>query len=117
MIELVERCEKATGPDLTLDAAIEKVVGAEHYTTALLSVTLCYTASLDAAMTLVPEGWSIVVGTYGEQRMPFARLFPPDYANSPLEHQESNDCANMAIALCAAALRSRSTITSETKEG
>lgn len=77
LIALAERVEKAEGPDRELDALIEAVrrsvpkpgvngwiaVGDRHYerlipgTTAVeYFVVRRYTASLDAAMTLVPEG-------------------------------------------------------------
>lgn len=45
LIDLAERCEKATGPDKVLDFDIADAVGACY----------SYTASLDAAVTLVPE--------------------------------------------------------------
>lgn len=78
LIALAERCEAATGPDRALDATIVATVriGTEHEWAykhpAWISDSsgrvhlekngpsfsaAAYTASLDAAMTLVPEGW------------------------------------------------------------
>lgn len=128
LLELAERCEKAEGPDWELDCAISlalvvppegcKAVPSKLSSQAGLIVdrvgrvhgTVDYqpfTVSLDVAMALAPDGWAVIVGAYPDARKPFARLFPPDYANSPLEHQESNDCASHALALCAASLRAR----------
>lgn len=81
MLELIERLEKATGPDRELDAVIWLAVtpGATRrsstvksskglwpdYTidetrdaNGILVIVPAFTASLDAALTLVPEGWS-----------------------------------------------------------
>ena len=56
MIELAERCEAATGPDRDLDGDIHALlVGAPHRHQ-IPSTWPFYTASLDAAMSLVPEG-------------------------------------------------------------
>lgn len=69
LLELAERCEKASGPDRELDAAIAavsgyRVVDEGHplgrccYDRNGISIVLPrYSASLDAAMTLVPADW------------------------------------------------------------
>lgn len=52
--ELIERVERLTGEDRFCDSAIYKAM---HGKSAVLLRWLpCYTASLDAAVTLVPEG-------------------------------------------------------------
>ena len=67
-MSLIERLRLAQGPSRELDAEIAKMVGAphgpwEHVTVETRSISYvdeqapAYTASLDAAMTLVPEGW------------------------------------------------------------
>lgn len=69
LLALAERCEAATGPDRELDALIAyqhlglfvrnegHPLGRKCYDTHGIEVALPrYTASLDAAMTLVPEG-------------------------------------------------------------
>lgn len=57
--ELIERLEKATGPDPYLDLDISNHVSPDDDATILTSPS--YTASIDAALTLVPEGsqWTI----------------------------------------------------------
>jgi hypothetical protein len=50
LLGLAERCEKAGGPDLLLDGDIHEALGFSRY-----RKPIAYTASLDAAMTLVPE--------------------------------------------------------------
>lgn len=69
-LELALRCEEATGPDRALDAEIAPLVGLRvvdeghplgrccydiHHNSVLLPR---FTASIDAAMTLVPLGWA-----------------------------------------------------------
>lgn len=68
---LVERVEAATGPDRELDARIhyhvmglDKVYSLDTFLASDISAShpKHYTSSLDAAMTLVPSGWSFSVG-------------------------------------------------------
>lgn len=64
LLDLAARCESATGVDRELDEAIERAVGTysafSHYRLGDDDipdyVPTPYTASLDAAMTLVPKG-------------------------------------------------------------
>lgn len=65
MHELIERLEKATGPDRELDAAIALAIGLPTLNGRIGGVSyrdeLCepappYTASIGAALTLVPDG-------------------------------------------------------------
>jgi hypothetical protein len=70
-----------------------------------------YTASLDAAMTLVPEGWR--VGSMGETVIegddPWnARLLEKRFDGRAKSAQ--GDAATPALALCAAALRARAAL-------
>ena len=105
MISLAERCEAAAGGDRELDRAIRDAVfqpcmnnGAE------------YTASIDAAMTLVPDGWDWAVGTGRKQHMtengkrPWAWCAPGQNFAMP---QDLPLAATPALALCAASLRAR----------
>lgn len=59
LLELVERCEKATGPDREIDTTIFFDVLAQ-YGRGNPKVPR-FTASLDAAKTLAPEGLTILV--------------------------------------------------------
>jgi hypothetical protein len=89
--ELAERCEKATGPDFKIDCEIERLIFDNHQ-----GMMRSFTASLDAAMTLVPEeaatDWSLIGGTRWQAEVA----------------DELADAATPALALCAAALRARS---------
>lgn len=98
MQDLIERLEKATGPDRTLDRSIIGVLvdAGEVESHPLLVDVPPYTASLDAALTLVMpgHGWSLQGNTdvfyavvYGQYNKPAA--------------------PTPALALCIAALRAR----------
>jgi hypothetical protein len=116
LLELADRCEQATGPDRELDAEIAEASGnmpedyqrATHYGEPRPYfwhkfehegeiIPLRYTASLDAAMTLVPEEawWSVM-------RAPCAEGYDAEVASDDPRH-----AATPALALCAAALRAR----------
>lgn len=72
LLELAERVEKASGPDRELDRLIDPIARSDvvewpggglarklHDGRHVVHSAAHYTASLDAAMTLVPEGWSV----------------------------------------------------------
>jgi hypothetical protein len=108
MLELAERCEKATGPDRELSKQIHAVVEGRtyhHLETASYRNPPAphFTASLDAAMTLVPEGAS---------RFIFVRVGGRWGCYIDDERGiigSCDDAATAALALCAAALRARAT--------
>ncbi len=118
---LVERVEAASGPDRELDCLIENALGLAKferdprvnfgdadYTRAPYKH---YTASLDAAMTLVPEGWGFAVHT-ADDRARTARAVCWTEGNRAVRSPKTSDdgpIATPALALCAAALRARST--------
>lgn len=96
LLSLATRCEEATGANKMLDEAIYEAVGAvpiRHHS--FVYPHYAYTASLDCAMSLVPEGrehdWSLIGGSYWQAEVA----------------DESADAATPALALCAAALRAR----------
>jgi hypothetical protein len=110
LLELAERCERAEGPDRELDARIAELAIANLQvlpagTGAWLvledgrqrdaSAVPAYTASLDVAMTLVPEG-----------NLP-RRLYIRDEATAVFLGDLEALAATPALALCAAALRAR----------
>jgi hypothetical protein len=70
-----------------------------------------YTASLDAALSLVPEGYSFLVGS-GDQLGP-----PWAWVGTDPEHVKGESAATPALALCAASLRARSASVSGGSEG
>lgn len=123
--ELIERLEKATGPDRELDDLIAGVVlnpGGEvrlegmpsgepgiktyFYPDGTRGTSLRYSSSIDSALTLVPEGWGWLVRDFkgdGEEGA---------YADVPHLTIESNMDGQAfhkipAIALCIAALKAR----------
>jgi hypothetical protein len=122
LIKLAERCEAATGPDRELDLAIARLFDVTVWLrndddTANYETTHWrYTASIDAALTLVPEGCGWVAG-YGQVRSDeplggaqitrHAKFAGYDVANDVIAEAEA---ATPALALCAAALRARTTL-------
>jgi hypothetical protein len=120
-LELAERCEKATGPQRELDVAIaiecgpaakrleSLMAGSPHNTVAEIakeadreSPLVCipsYTASLDAAVTLVPEWMIASIEVYLDHGEALVRY--PYYSG------KESRAATPALALCAAALRAR----------
>ena len=114
--ELAERCEKATGYDWALDRDIWVAVVADDNQRELIRVGRSlhgddeaafridrmmdgenYTASLDAAMTLVPEGAEVAMQSFGGPG-PMALVKPNERFVSG---------KTLPLALCAAALRAR----------
>lgn len=123
--ELALRCEQASGPDRGIDRDIalalsmydnpedlgcfkdvaRAVVGGGGETWEPSE----YTASLDAAMTLVPDGW--VVHSLGETRHMIGGLWlallHPKHIGPPFNQGAPASAASPALALCASALRAR----------
>lgn len=114
MLKLAERVAAAASGDNNLDTAILNAIvivreeGAlvwyeidgKPYTT---GHTPPYTASLDAAMTLVPEGYLCSLGN--EPLAWWAHVGPRD---DPDSDETAYTGATPALALCAASLRARS---------
>ena len=120
LLKLAERVEAATGPDRELDREIAHVLLSWPLRWIPGNRSWQFTASLDAAMTLVPEGWALTLleTTDGDRR---------DHTGDPLanwqaaliEHKntgyrvDQRGCwrqgfaATAALALTAAALRAR----------
>jgi hypothetical protein len=127
LLRLAELCEKATGPDRELDALIWCALNGKRYRshnpaygradetqvefteppkrTALVSGrgtsghAKAYTASIDAAMTLVPEGW-------------WRNVLDADNGDCMVELEAENPdrqvyvrAKTWPLAICAAALR------------
>ena len=115
---LALRCEQATGPDRELDADIwllcvpgaarkhtsyfhkasgrECVIDETRDVTGRLIIVPAYSASLDAALTLVPDGSPASLIIFANKRS-FAEC----------EDDNQREAATPALALCAAALRAR----------
>lgn len=124
LIELAERCEKATGPDRELDQelfdllwplrSLNGLTWREGGTRGILTsdaLTPRYTSSLDAAMSLVPEGWLIEKqGEYpfpDDESRPFFCRVRPRHVGKADQAIHVMDVATPALALTAAAIRSR----------
>lgn len=93
---LIEALERAEGPSRELDRAIWYALQDEM--TGDPSKSPAFTASIDAALTLVPEGFSWAVGSDGG-----ASVFGPG------GHMFKGLAATPAIALVIAALRAKGT--------
>jgi hypothetical protein len=69
------------------------------------------TASLDAAMSLVPEGWGPALDNVMPEKLPFAELWhrevKHDEGGMPHQERKTGTAATLPLALCAAALRAR----------
>ena len=108
MDDLIRKLEAATGPDRSLDEAI--FVIAKYEPSEKLPA---YTASIDAALTLVPEGWLRYVaddenGVHAcvwQKRMPW---------QGGKIQAGCLKAATPAIALCIAALKARAQTTTAT---
>jgi hypothetical protein len=132
--ELAGRCEGAKAADRTLDGFIHaNVTGEFTHATARERIAMGgimtdgwevlkngevwplprYTASLDAAMTLVPEGLSVKLYAHpGESHADVYSLHPSKGLLG-----EGEQAATPALALCAAALRARQHLLSVAQEG
>jgi hypothetical protein len=128
LADLAVRCEQATGPDLALDLVIaanchpdgKTMVGwdYEEWTRHIAKHPFDtwvprYTASLDAAMTLVPEGCIWEVGHKVNYPAPPTEPNRAHYAfvnvgkPGAIKSFNGKAFATPALALCAAALRAR----------
>lgn len=118
MATLIERLEKATGPDRRLDIEISFEVDGfnrVHFSEVFAQATNgdlppfdeelwpLYTKSIDAALTLVPDGWDWSVGNLVGHGIA-ARIGGP--AGEEGEADYSKD-RTPALALCIAALKAR----------
>jgi hypothetical protein len=114
--ELIVALEKAERPSRKLDAEVALVVGwkvvvgdtwmGPHGEIAVPE----YTTSIDAALTLVPEGWRWAVGDKDDRTdVPWAQVFRTDLETGELVMFAEDDCypATPALALCIAALKAR----------
>lgn len=118
---LVERIEGASAPVRQMDADIARAVGfipndavldseGTAWHNRLGTKVPCYTASIDAAMTLVPEG--VNIGLHIDHNGNDCAWSSRAVGWQP---QVTAGCVTPALALCAAALRAR--ITQEQSNG
>lgn len=132
LLALADRAEAATGPDRELDALIASIarIGTEHewaykYPTWVASkdgrvhlekngpsfAAAPYTRSLDAAMTLVPEGWGWLVSQPNAKAIASGLLKERTPVMGEvqygIDHRYTVAAATPSLSLCAAALRAR----------
>ena len=126
LLKLAERVEQLSGPDREVDALIwlevtpgatrketrfihkasgkEQIIDETRDASRRMIIVPNYTASLDAAMALVPEGCDVMMGRPPARRRVnqiWAQVWD---ARTSETRNESVGC-NLAAALCAAALR------------
>lgn len=110
LLALAERVEKLTGPDRGVDEMIAREVlnWKPPAGTGAISIFTFpdFTASLDAAMTLVPEGWWVAKleqWRTGAPTRTWASTLRLDPHNDEEVHKSGKPSA--ALAICAVALR------------
>ena len=119
LLALAERCEKANEPDRQLDLTIGQAVGSVDsrvrwndafgfgYPGKSVDVPR-YTASIDAAITLVPKGWEWGCGYKDATGEPWAWVGKPRAGSADWEPMVPRNAATAALALTGAALQARS---------
>ena len=114
LLELAAKVEGLSGPCREMDAAVDMAVNPDHRVMGDHIIDRMgfgkplpqYTASLDAAMTLVPEGMTRLVRDASPRAMTNKTQC---YAHVGNQHGEAHADA-MPLALTAAALRARASI-------
>lgn len=104
MIEkLSERVERLDWPSFTIEQEIGRLINPQA---TRLSVFPAYTASLDAAMSLVPEGCLWTMDSWSARGWS-AGIWRPRTRSWLINTDRDRQSPTPAIALCAAALKSR----------
>ncbi|WP_324807256.1 hypothetical protein SH584_11585 [Sphingomonas sp. LY29] len=106
LLSLARRCEEAAGPEYALERDIHAALGP-----AQRAIPLNYSASIDAAMMLVPEGCDWALEIWGRPR----GIYTSNKPSAWVEGAERAFAATPALAFCAAALRARAAIAMETQ--
>jgi hypothetical protein len=101
MDDLIRRLEKASSPSRELDAQILEAIGGNPHEDG----TPRFSESLDAALTLVPEGYSKDMASCPENGAVVRVYFGPIRENSAGE--PTGRANTLALALCIAALKAR----------
>lgn len=140
LLKLAELCEQASGPDRELDCliavaidwrwseweegeplvsalatkhGIEWLVKSAQSGMSIWRNIPCFTASIDATMKLVPEEWFIDLSIRPAPMRPSAAYTRPQHVERGIWYRV--EATTPALALCAAALRARTS--SETDHG
>lgn len=109
MNELIERLQQATGPSVSLNRAIWCALNPDQDPTTYNGDPRwkSYTGSIDAAMTLVPDGAGLQLERYWLRRPEAAwraSLYTGGVPGNPRRQSIGEDAYTPAIALCIAAL-------------
>lgn len=100
--ELIAALENAEGPSRKIDTEIADISGIRL---GQLGHALPYTSSIDAALTLVPEGWGVSLKVAPiKDGVKNQHCWVTDWGESD-EEMDAINCATPAIALCIASLR------------
>lgn len=110
---LAERIEKLNGPDREVDHAIYEAIGrpivrlssSSTYCPNLVNWAPFYTTSIDAAISLVPDGWQL--HGLGETAFMIGGPWLATLVNHSLHYGQGGKGKSPALALTAAALRAR----------
>ncbi len=100
-MNLSDRIAAAQGPDRALDAEIARI---QNPQATPKTIAPHYTSSVDAALTLVPEGWFFGLGNNGNAKGDWK---PWAWVAQPHIDAWRVSAATPALALCAAALKAR----------
>lgn len=114
LLKLAERVEAASGPDRGLDRDIFQAVAGGLYWPETSQwwtndgwadrVPVCFTASIDAAMTLVDGFVLLHLSDIGADGLPLCRIGDP--SSTPCG-EWTGIASRLHLAVCAAALRAR----------
>ena len=107
MSDLIARLEAATGPDRELDRAIAKALGVMplyQMRGQIGSSWPDFTDSIDAALTLVPEGWRWHSYYWPRKDEPKIMSLVTSEPHVGIAHGKA---ATPALAICIAALKAR----------
>jgi hypothetical protein len=107
--ELIARLEAATGPDRDIDRAIAKMLGVMPLYELRGQIGGSwpdYTASIDAALTLMPELWNYVIGSPGIEETELDK-WCVNIAMHPDDRGDLTFAPTPALAICIAALKAR----------
>lgn len=122
LLDLADRVEKLDGPSRELDAEISCAIDSKYHITSHKNAKgvihylddvgdeICvaskkWTASIDAAITLVLEGWSFEFRSSGIGDAGQSSIWNPMKQPVPNGDFVARNCKNPAIAITAAALR------------
>lgn len=119
LLDLADKCAKSSGPDRQIDGLIYRAVnnvpewkrgpnmfGHIEGPNGEIIDSPHYTLSIDAAITIIPAGWTRAVDASAPEQGIDVDLFPPDALAETVEEIKASHLSE-PIATCLAALRAR----------